>query len=134
MLITEPIKTEISHKIGRTPSLLTFLLADTTNPAIPTSNPFPLPQPMNQFRFHEEPQTKCDNDKLSTDLLFYPQLTTITSIPYNTITRPCMPGEASCISAASSFQICSSFVLFMAFITQMQKFSTILSNCLKIWR
>ena len=41
MLITEPTKTEISHKIGRTPSLLTFLLVDTTNPAIPTSNPFP---------------------------------------------------------------------------------------------
>ena len=45
-----------------------------------------------------------------------------------------MPGEASCVSAANSFQIFSSFVLFMAFITQMQKFNTILSNCLKIWR
>ena len=41
MLITEPTKTEISYKIGRTPSLLTFLLVDTTNPAIPSSNPFP---------------------------------------------------------------------------------------------
>ena len=56
---------------------------------------------MNQFRFNEGSQTQWDNVKLSTDPLFYPPLTTITSISSDHIfhhhqTLHCIPWETSC--------------------------------------
>ena len=92
---TKLTETEISYKAGRTPSFFTFLLVHTTNSCNPNQQSLPLPQPMNQFRFNEGPQTQWDNVKLSTDHLCYPPLTTITSISYNTITRPYIPWETS---------------------------------------
>ena len=132
MLITEPTKTEISHKIGRTPSLLTFLLVDTTNPAIPTSNPFPYLSQRISSGFMKG--LRLNGTMTSYPLTFFSTLNLLLLLPY--LKPPSL--ELACLGKPFVFQqqIHSKFAIPLCcswhLSPKCMKFSKILSSCLKI--